>query len=228
MITRKNLRDQIRKDLELDGDLVSESYVSQPKEYEHNTDLLSKKAKIAHEELYKGYIEKLNKISAQLDTVDRANANSGASAYRALKHAEMFNRNAVYLHELHFANIGDVNSEISYDSLTYMRLARDFGSFDDWQWDFIACAKSASNGWAVCAYDTFLMRYVNFFIEGHDVNIPIGCYPILVLDTWEHAYFRDYLNDRETYINNMMREFNWRIVEERVRRPDVIHKVVGS
>ena len=40
---------------------------------------------------------------------------------------------------MYFENISDLNSTVSVDSLSYMRLARDFGTFDDWQKDFIAC-----------------------------------------------------------------------------------------
>ncbi len=138
----------------------------------------------------------------------------------------MFNRNAVHLHELYFANISDVDSEITFDSMTHMRLTRDFGTFDDWQWDFIACAKSARNGWAVCAFDTFLRRYVNFFIDGDDVCIPVGCVPVLVLDVWEHSFFRDYLENKDSYIENMMREINWDIVEARITRVEMMAKVL--
>ena len=45
---------------------------------------------------------------------------------------ETYNMNSAYFHELYFANIGDSNSRINMDSLSYMRLNRDFGTFDDW------------------------------------------------------------------------------------------------
>ena len=224
MVTVKEMKDQIRHDLGLD--IIDESYVAQPKEFDLKTESLSEKAKKAHKELYDGYVEKLTQVSIQLDTADRAAADNKVSGYRSLKSAEIYNRNAVNLHELYFANISDMQSEISFDSMAFMRLSRDFGTFDDWQWDFIACAKSAQNGWAVAAYDTFLRKYVNFFIDGDSVHIPVGCYPIIVMDVFEHAFFRDYLDDKESYINNMMREFNWGIIEERVERAEKIHKAV--
>lgn len=226
MVKYGELRKQLREDLGLSNKSITESYVAQEKKYSLNTDLLSDKAKHSHIELYQGYVNALNAISARLDSADRASADVKASSYRALKASETFNRNAVYLHELYFANISDVNSEVSFDSRAYMRLARDFGTFDDWQWDFIACAKSAGNGWAVTAYDTFLQRYVNFFIDEHDVCIPVGCYPIIVMDVWEHSYFRDYLNDKERYIHNMMRELNWDKIEARIEKADKIHEIL--
>src|SRR4030067_2760879 len=227
MVTINELTKGIRADLHLDLEpqkKLDESYVSQPKEYQLRTELLSDKAKAAHMELYRGYITALNGVSMKLDTADRKAADVKASSYRALKAAEIFNRNAVYLHELYFANISDMESEVSNDSMSYMRFSRDWGTFYEWQWDFIACANSAGNGWAVTAYDTFLRRYVNFFIDEHDVCIPVGCYPIVVLDVWEHARCIDYLNNKEQYIHNMMREFNWNIIEARIERAELINK----
>lgn len=228
MTTLKDIKQTIVDSLELNtSEVVSESYVASPKQFDITTELLSQKTKSSHMKLYHGYVEKLNRASAQLDTADRASA-SPTSSYRAIKQAEIYNKNAVYLHELYFANISDVRSEIAYDSLTFMRLARDFGSFDDWQWDFIACALSSHNGWAVTAFDVQLQRFINFFIDGHECNIPIGCYPVIVLDCNEHAYFRDYLDSRDKYITNMMKEFKWSIIEKRIERADAIAKVIRT
>ena len=107
-----------------------------------------------------------------------------------------------------------------------MRLERDFGTFDDWQRDFIACALSARNGWAVTGYSTYLQRYVNFIVDLHNTNIPVGVYPIIVLDVWEHAYYRDYLRKRKTYVHAMMKEFDWDVIEERVNRAEMIAKAM--
>jgi len=230
MITKRDIKQTILESLDLHhevraSEILHESYVTAPKEYDLATELLSQKTKDAHKHLYNGYIEKLNRTSAQLDTVDR-DASGPTSAYRSLKEAETLNRNAVYLHELYFANISDVQSEVAYDSISYMRLARDFGSFDDWQWDLIACAKSARSGWAVVGFDMFLQRYTNFFIDGHDCCVPIGCYPIIVIDCWEHARFRDYLVDDEKYVVGMMRELNWDVIEKRIERAELMARAL--
>lgn len=37
--------------------------------------------------------------------------------------------------------------------------------------------------------------------------------PILVLDTWEHAYYLDYLNAKKDYIENNFRLINWNLCE---------------
>lgn len=229
MVTVGEVKQTIVQSLGLGGaptTVLQEAYVTTPKEYDLTTERLSKQTIETHLKLYKGYIEKLNRISSELDTSDRSSADNRASGIRSLKQAEVFCRNAVHLHELYFANISDVDSEIAFDSIAYMRLARDFGSFDDWQWDFIACADAARQGWAVTAYDTFLRRYTNFIIDGDDVGIPVGCYPIIVMDMVEHSYFRDYRDDKDQYLKNMMQELNWEVIGRRVDRAEAVARVL--
>lgn len=85
-----------------DNKIINESYVAQPKQFDLSTELLSPSNKRNHIELYDQYIKDFNKISAELDTVDRSAASSNDSEYRALKIDETYNMNAAYLHELYF------------------------------------------------------------------------------------------------------------------------------
>ena len=218
----------IRADLGLDKQegLVNESYVTTAKKYELRTELLSEKTKKSHQELLENYVESLNSVSAELDTTPKDEANLNNSDFRSLKIDEVYNLNAAYLHALYFENISDVNSRITMDSLAYMRLQRDFGSFDDWQKDFIACALSARNGWAITVFNAVLNRYINVVVDLHSEHVPIASYPVVVLDVWEHAYYRDYLKDRKSYVFAMMKELNWDTIEERFKKCDRIAKVI--
>jgi len=126
------------------------------------------------------------------------------------------------MHELYFANISDVHSEITVDSLSYMRVSRDFGTFDAWQYDFAAAAQGHGNGWAVTAYSMFLRRYINFFVSEHDKGVLLGCYPVIVIDVHEHAYYRDYMDDKKAYIYAMMKELSWKTIEERFKRAEMM------
>jgi len=212
--------------LDEEKEIIGESYVASPKSFDLNTDKLSQKTKTAHKELYDKYIKTFNRVSAELDTADRSESNPNHSKYRSLKIDEAYNLNAIYLHELYFANIADPASEVSMDSLTFMRLARDFGTFDDWQKDFIACSQAARSGWAVCSFNPYLQRYHNFLVDLDNVQIPVGAYPVIVLDVWEHAYYKDYLVNKRGYIFNMMKEFNWDIIEERFKRAEGFAKAL--
>ena len=115
--TNDDLKKNIRDTLGLKENL-SESYVAQPKQFDLKTELLSQANKRNHIELYDQYIKDFNRISAELDTADRASVSSNSSDYRSLKIDETYNMNAAYLHELYFSNISDLHSEIPMDSLS--------------------------------------------------------------------------------------------------------------
>lgn len=203
-----------------------ESYVAEPKSYSQVTEFVSQKTKDAHTSLYQGYVETLNRVSAELDTAMRGEADSKHSAYKTLKSDESFNLNSVWLHELYFANAFDPHSEVYMDSKAYLRLERDFGTFEDWQKDFMACAMAAGDGWAVCGYHVYLRRYVNAIVKGMHHDVMLGLYPLIVVDMHEHAYFKDYLTDKKSYLVAMMRELNWDVINERFNKAESMHEVV--
>lgn len=208
------------------GETLNESYVAEPKPFKQVSELVSQKTKDSHTELYKQYVDTLNGVSAELDTAERSAADSKHSDFRSLKLDETYNMNAVWLHELYFSNCFDPHSEITMDTKAYMRLERDFGTFEDWQKDFMACALSAGNGWAVCGYHMFLKRYVNTVISNHSQDVFVGLYPLIVIDMHEHSYYRDYLSDKKSYLISQMRELNWNVIEGRFLKAEAINEVL--
>lgn len=226
-IIKQSIKSHLKKENVLpEQEKLDEAYVAEPKPFKQVSEFVSQKTKDSHTSLYKGYIESLNAVSNKLDTADRTNANSRHSDYRSLKLDETYNLNATWLHELYFANCFDPHSEVVMDSLAYLKLQRDFGTFDDWQRDFMACALSAGSGWAVLGYHMFLKKYVNFMVSHHSGDVPVGFYPVIVMDMWEHAYYKDYLNDKKSYLIAQMRELNWTVIEDRFKRSEAIATVV--
>ena len=215
--TKKIIRDSLK---------LKEAYSAQQKQFNVQTDLMSEANINNHIELYKGYINNFNKVSAKLDAIDKSEVDSNHSEFRNAKLDETYNMNGVYLHELYFANIGDNNSQIGMDTLSYMRLNRDFGTFDDWQKDFMACSLSSRCGWAITYLNFYTQSYVNCFVDLHTKDIPAGMYPVIVMDMWQHAYYKDYLKDSKTYLIAMMKQLNWNVIEERFKKADKILKVI--
>lgn len=219
----------IRKDIENTIDeILGEAYVSQAKKFELRTEFISEKVKAARQKDLESYVDALNKVSAELDGADRDNASDRASNFRNLKLEEVHNLNAAFLRALHFENISDLNSRITMDMLCFLRLERDFGGFDSWQKDFIACCLSSRDGYAMTGYSVYLKRYVNFVIDTEALNVPVGVIPIIVLDVAEGAYFRDYLDDRKSYIIAMMKELAWEKIEKRFERAESVAKVFAK
>jgi Fe-Mn family superoxide dismutase len=195
---------------------LKEGFVLIPKSHMMKTEKLSDGTKVSHDKLYKGYVESFNKVATGLVAADRNDVKSTASSYRSLKTDEIYNFNGIKLHELYFANISDVDSEIRVDSLPYMRLARDWGTFEAWQEDFIAACMASRNGWGMTVYEPYRNVYMNVSIDSHDTNIPVGAIPVIVMDMWEHAYFKDYMTDKKSYLFAMMKELNWDVIDARM------------
>ena len=207
---------------------LKEAYVTKAKKFKLPTEFLSDKVKTARQKDFEAYVDALNETSARLDTASREDANNNASEFRQLKVDEIYCLNASFLRAFHFENISDLQSELSMDSLAFMRLERDFGSFDEWQKDFIACGLSSRDGYAVTAYNSYLGRYMNVVIDGESENVPVGCFPVVCLDVSEGAYFKDYLDDRKTYVVAMMKELNWEKIEERIKKAEKVAKIYGG
>lgn len=228
MIKNSDVEKIISETLGTKKEPLQEALVAQQKTFNLPTEFQSAATKKAHEGLYEGYLEAFNRISAELDSADRSGAKSNGSQYRSLKQDETYNMNAVYLHELYFGNISDLASNISMDTLAFMRLSRDFGDFDKWQEDFIACCLSSRCGWAITYYNIFTQTYMNTFIDLHSMQVPVGCIPVIVMDVWQHAYYRDYLSDVKTFTYAMMKELKWSVIEERVKRAEKVAQALRS
>ena len=216
------------KKVEKSTDLLSEAYVLEPKKYNIQTDVLSQKALQANIEDFENTVKVSNEVSAKLDTADRSAADAKDSEYRELKCAESHNLSNAFLTSLHLDNIADPTSKVLMDSLAYMRLARDFGTFEDWQRDFIATAMSARNGFAVTVYNGSLNRYMNVMVDESSIGAMMNCYPVICLCVKEQFYYRDYLNDRRSYIFAMMKELRWSLVKRRFKKADKLSKILSS
>jgi len=183
-------------------------------QYSNDVTVINKEQFDAHMRLYEGYINKMNEIDKLLmEDSDLAEANSTYSKYRGIKRGETFALNGVILHELYFQNIG--GPESNPDETVKKHLTQSFGSFEEWEKQFVATAKS-SRGWVVLAYDVRSKSFRNTSLDAHDVGNITFSTPILVLDMYEHAYFLQYADKKVDYINNFMKNIDWNIIRDRM------------
>ena len=196
--------------------VLKEAVILMTRPFVMRGEVQSPTTKETHEKIYKGHVDAFNKISSKLDTVPRIDTDGDNSEFRRLKIDESSNMNSVKLHELYFSNTGDLHSEIRADSIPFMRLTKDWGTFDQWQLDFRACGTVSKEGWMVCYFDPFKQQYFNCFVEGDNMNIPLMGIPVLVVDTHHHAWFYDFPGEKLNYLNKSMREINWNVVEMRM------------
>lgn len=204
---------------------VAEAYVATPKKFAVAGESVSRETKRLHEELYENYIKRFNKNSAELDAIQLTDEDAHKK-FRALKLDETFLQNMVHFHELYFSNSFDPKSEIHVDSLVYMRLERDWGSFERFQHDFIACSLVSRGGWAIVGFSQFLHRYMTAFFDSDLMTLPVGFFPVIVQDLHEHAYIRDFGNDKRTFVIEQMMQWNWDVIDERVQRAELIAEAI--
>lgn len=185
----------------------------EPKPLPFNKDLIgiSKKTlEIHHDKLYQGYVKKMKEVSEKLMEMNQTGvgleaSNQSYSDLRALRDAETFTVNGVYLHEYYFSVLGGDGTPTGslVDALT-----EKYGSLEKFV-AFFSATGMAVRGWVVLAWDTQLERLKIYGCDAHNQGGVWGCLPIIVLDVYEHAYFLDYGSDRATYIKDFWKNFNW-------------------
>ena len=99
-------------------------------------------------------------------------------------------------------------------------VAGSFGDVESWKKDLVATAGMRGIGWALTAQDPATGKLSNHWITLHEDGIPAGLTPIVVLDMWEHAYFRDYKPaEKAKYIEAFFANLDWRAAAARLRPP---------
>jgi Fe-Mn family superoxide dismutase len=92
-----------------------------------------------------------------------------------------------------------------------------FGSYDEWLKDFKATGTMRGIGWVVLYQDAANGRLINFWVNEHDVAHPAGCFPILIMDVFEHAFMLDYGLKRADYIEAFFKNIDWAAAEARLK-----------
>ncbi|MDO5025637.1 MAG: superoxide dismutase [Trueperella sp.] len=92
-----------------------------------------------------------------------------------------------------------------------------FGSFANFQQHFTAAATGIQgSGWAVLAFDSISGKLNIFQLFDQQNNVPVGTYPLFMLDMWEHAFYLDYLNVKADYVKAIWNIVNWEDVAARL------------
>ena len=96
------------------------------------------------------------------------------------------------------------------------KIAECFGFYDVFKTKLKEAALGQfGSGYAWLVYDNGSLEIV----KTPNQNIPpIHCKkPLLLVDVWEHAYYLDYQNRRNAYIDSFFSVINWNKVEERLQ-----------
>jgi len=165
-----------------------------------------------YENDYGRALRRLNAITEQLGSLDFAT--TPGYVIKGLKREELIALNSTMLHELYFASLGGNGGKPTGPIAD--AIARDFGSVDRWQDEFIAMgtALAGVSGWVLLVYIPRDLRLVNQYAS-EDGEAVAGGIPIVALDMYEHAYHMDFGANVKAYVGMFMRNLDWKAVQLR-------------
>jgi len=136
----------------------------------------------------------------------------------------VFNNAAqVWNHTLYWSSMVKEGGVIkSKHVLVREHMMRDFGGVDKFKEEFIRLGMTQfGSGWVWLVLDkgsdgsNIKLKLMN----GPNAYVPLvdGYTPLMVCDVWEHAYYIDYRNDRQKYLNDFLDYLiNWNMVNDKL------------
>lgn len=164
-----------------------------------------------HFTLYQGYVTNTNKL---VDLMKEKEV--GTPEFAELHRRFGWEWNGMRLHELYFENLLKGGVALTNESELSKVINYVWGSFENWQKEFIGIGTMRGIGWVVLAYDPIKKMVFNTWVNEHNEGNLVGAVPILVMDVFEHAYMTDYGIKRADYINAFMKNINWGVTESRI------------
>jgi superoxide dismutase, Fe-Mn family len=163
---------------------------------------------------YQGSVKGLNTVEQKLAAA-MADKDFPALIYSGLKREELHRTGSVVLHENYFGALGG-NGKPAGD--VARALATAFGSLDAWQAEFKRTAMSLSggSGWAILTWNGHTKSLHNYWAWDHMHGAVTGV-PLIALDMYEHAYHMDYGTQAAKYVDAVLANLDWEIVDARYR-----------
>lgn len=159
-----------------------------------------------HTSHYGGALRGYSAADAKLEASAKSGKALDQAAYGALKRSVNSKGNSVVLHEMYF----DGMTPNSPDPAADVRAAieKRFGSLDKWSADFAASAKGAA-GWAMLIKHPVNGKLYNVISDEHAMGVLWMAVPLVVIDTYEHAFYIDYKNRKAAYVEKFLEHIDW-------------------
>ena len=148
----------------------------------------------------------VNAADAKIEQAARTGGGIDTAAYGALKRAITSKGNSVVLHEFYF----DGMTPKAPDPRPGIRgaIERRFESLEKWADDFQASAKAAA-GWAMLVKHPVNNKLYNVISDEHAMGVLWMSTPLIVVDTYEHAFYIDYHNKKAEYVEKFLDHIDW-------------------
>lgn len=184
-----------------------------PLKYEEIPGLLTKEQVTPHYQAhYGGALKRFVSLEQQIEKLLAGSEPLGGDAYTLIQKDKVNRMNSVLLHELYFDGLTAKSVEPQEDIRAV--LTKRFGSLDRWIEDFKATSMAAA-GWGILARDVVNGRLYNVASDLHEVGVIWLGQPIIVCDVYEHAFYVDYQNRKQEYVNKFVQFLDWNEINQR-------------
>lgn len=184
-----------------------------PLKYEAIPGLLTKEQVTPHYQAhYGGALKRFTTIEQQLDGLYQGKDPLGGDSLVFIHKDKVNKMNSVLLHELYFDGLTPKPGDPAEDIRA--ALAKRFGSLDRWIEDFKVCCMAA-NGWGMLVRDVVNGRMYNVSSDLHEVGVVWLGQPLVVCDVYEHAFYVDYTNRKQEYVNKFVQFLDWEEINRR-------------
>ncbi|MCT8138819.1 superoxide dismutase [Anaerobacillus sp. CMMVII] len=168
--------------------------------------------RLHHAEHHKSYVDGLNKAEKEME---KARKKGDFDLIKHWQREAAFNGAGHYLHTI-FWNVMSPKGGGNPKGALAKQIELDFGSFELFKQHFSEAAKKVEAvGWAILVWAPRSRRLEILQAEKHQNLSQWDVVPILPLDVWEHAYYLQYKNKRDLYVDNWWNVVNWNHAEER-------------
>jgi superoxide dismutase, Fe-Mn family len=167
-----------------------------------------------HDKHHNAYVTGAN---TTLEKLAAARTDSDFAGIVGLEKTLAFNLSGHVLHSIYWTNMapdagGNPGGELA-DAIT-----ESFGSFDGFKNQLTQATTTVQgSGWGALAWDPLGRRLMVEQIYDHQSNVGQGAIPLLVIDSWEHAFYLQYKNVKADYVTAFWQLVNWPDVAARYR-----------
>lgn len=172
--------------------------------------------RIHHDSHYAGYIKRLNAVLK--DYPQLHNLPIEALLIKQAFLPEEIRRDVrryaggAFNHQLYFECLTSAGRSCVPHELEKI-ICRDFGSLNAMTNSLKEAAMSVfGSGYAYLVSDMSGKIHI-ITLKNQETPLEQRLNPLLPVDVWEHAYYLQYQNHRERYLNSLMKIINWRAVE---------------
>lgn len=169
-----------------------------------------------HLKLYAGYVKHANLIQEKIEELQKGIVDN-TYTIGELRRRFGFEFCGMRNHEYYFTQFEGEVVACNTDSALYKKICETWGSFENWQKDFVTLALTRGIGWAMLYKDRDTGALLHAWVDEQHLGQLTTCDIILALDMWEHAYVYDHpTSEKKKYIADFFCNLNWSVVESRM------------